>query len=53
MNKKLHNKISDKFKTIGNKILRKISTKNYINTYGFYQPIEVKYSDKDLFVSTS
>lgn len=53
MDNKLHNKFSDKFKAIGDKILHKISTKDYINMYGFYQPIVVRYSDKDLFVSTS
>lgn len=53
MNKKIHDKFSNKFKSIGNKILHKISTKEYINRYGFYQPIVVKYCDKDLFISTS
>ena len=31
MNEKLHDKFSNKFKSIGNKILHKISTKEYIN----------------------
>lgn len=51
--KRLVDNFSYKFKTIGEKVLSKITEKEYINTYGFYQPIVVKKEDKDLFISTS